>query len=665
MARWFVRFAARGAGCALLWAMPLSLAAADPRDKAASSKHDTRSPRPLRAVDAGMRRSAVGVPAGEERLGGAETAELAALREAERDLFLPALPLPGSVWPAEPPLVGSPGGERDPIVQASGLSQSRLAPDPKPEQIKELAWLSRLQMPDIPVRWDERVVKYLEFFRDDPRGHATFANLFRHSGAWRAMAHKALRRKSLPEDLVWVSMLESGFDAAARSPAGAVGLWQFTAETAKLYGLTVDRWIDQRLDPRVETDAAVDLLDDLHTRFGSWEMALAGYDMGHAGLSSIVRRYNTNDFWSLSRTEGALPWETTLYVPKIVAAAVVANNLATFGFGDLSVDVPTPTDEVSAPAGTLLAAIAQSAGCTLKDLQALNPELRAGRTPPSAEAANYPVKVPQGKGTAAALGLSKRKDQPPLERYVVRFGETLDQIAAQRGTTPQRLVDLNAILPGEVLRGGTVLLVPRTDATAPPAPSAPVRSGPANSKPAIVVPPDIFIYPDRKRVFYRIRSGDTLSGISEALHISPEDLDRWNDLDPSARLQEGMTMQAFVDPAADLSGIPLLPESDVSVLAVGSDEFFSALERDKGFRRVTVAARNGETLEAIGRRFGVRPRTMERINRRGCDEALTAGQTVVVYVPSANAGARSRSIASTEPVPSEWSPSAAALDLLP
>jgi hypothetical protein len=116
-----------------------------------------------------------------------------------------------------------------------------------------------------------------------------------------------------------------------------------------------------------------------------------------------------------------------------------------------------------------------------------------------------------------------------------------------------------------------------------------------------------------------------------------------------------------------VSGVALLSESDVSVLAIGSDEFFSALERDKGFRRVTVTARNGETLEAIGRRFGVRPRTMERINRRGRDEGLTAGQTVVVYVPSPNGGPRGRSIASVsaDPASNDWSPPAAALDLLP
>jgi hypothetical protein len=103
-------------------------------------------------------------------------------------------------------------------------------------------------------------------------------------------------------------------------------------ETAKIYGLTIDRWLDQRLSAPVETEAAADFLADLHRRFGSWDLALAAYNMGYGGLSSVVRRYNTNDFWSLARTEGTLPWETTLYVPKILASAVVAHNLGAFGF---------------------------------------------------------------------------------------------------------------------------------------------------------------------------------------------------------------------------------------------------------------------------------------------------------------------------------------------
>jgi len=530
--------------------------------------------------------------------------------------------------------------------------------------------MTRLELPDIPVRWDEHVVRYLEFFRDDPRGRATFANLYRHSGRWRDMMRRALRRKSLPEDLVWLSMIESGFDSTARSVAGAAGLWQFMPETARIYGLAVDRWLDQRLSPTMATDAAVDLLGDLHRRFGSWELAIAGYNMGYAGLASVVRRYNTNDFWSLARTEGTLPWETTLYVPKIIAAAVVAHNLGAFGLGDVVIDGPVESDEVSVLPGTPLALVAQAAGCTPRDVEGLNPELRACRTPPVADGgAPYPVKVPQGKGAAAAQGIARiRGTQPALDRYVVRFGETLDQVAAARRTTTQRLVDLNAIAPGEAVRGGTVLLVPRVDAAAAtpagPAGATPPATGPKQS---VVVPSDVFVYPDRERVFYRVLVGDTLREIASALHVSVDDLRRWNGLDASARLEDGMTLQAFVPAGTDLSHVVVVPESDVRVLAVGSDEFFASLERDKGFKRVTVLARAGDTLESVGKRFDVPSRTMERVNRRPRTEPLRAGEAVVVYLPGSAtpAGSASVATASNEPLPNGPTPAAPLPDLLP
>jgi membrane-bound lytic murein transglycosylase D len=537
-------------------------------------------------------------------------------------------------------------------------------PPPSADGGPDLSWLTHLEMPDLPVRWDDHVVRYLEFFRDDPRGRATFVNLYRHSGRWREMMRRALRRKSLPEDLVWVSMIESGFEPTARSLVGAAGLWQFMPETARIYGLVVDRWLDQRLSPTVATDAAVDFLGDLHRRFGSWELALAGYNMGYAGLSSVVRRYNTNDFWSLAHTEGTLPWETTLYVPKIIACAVVAHNLTAFGVSDAAIDAPIEADEVSVPPGTPLALVAQSAGVNSRDVEGLNPELRAARTPPAADGdAAYPVKVPQGKGAAAAQGLARiRGTQPTLDRYVVRFGETLDQVAAAHRTTTQRLVDLNAIAPGEAVRGGTVLLVPRVDATLG-AGAAPTSTGP---KPSIVVPSDVFVYPDRKRVFYRVLIGDSLKEIANALHVSGDDLRRWNDLDPSARLEEGMTLQAFVRQDADLSRVVVVSESEVRVLSVGSDEFFAVLERDKGFKRVTVIARSGDTLESIGKRFDVHPRTMERINRRPRGDTLKPGEPVVVYVPANIASPASANVtASNEPTPNGPLPAPPLPDLLP
>jgi membrane-bound lytic murein transglycosylase D len=615
-------------------------------------------------MDMVARRQIVGGPTSDDVSLGVESPELRALRLAEEELFPPAAPAPGSAWPSDLPLVLPPDGA--PRVRASGVPPSESTPPPPPgDGVSNVAWLAKLELPDLPVRWDERVVRYLEYFRDDPRGHAMFTVLFRHSGRFRDFLRRGLRLRSLPEDLVWVAMIESGFDPTARSVSGAAGLWQFMPETARIYGLAIDRWLDQRYDVELEAAAATDLLGDLRRRFGSWELALAAYNMGHYGLASVIRRYNTNDFWSLSRTEGALPWETTLYVPKILAAAVIAHNLSTFGFGELVVDPPVETDQVDLPPATPLSLVAQAAGCETKEIEGLNPELRAGRTPPAGNGdTRYPVKVLRGKGTALEQVLRKlHKEAAPLDRYVVRFGETLEEIAASRKTTAQKLVDMNSIVPGEAIRGGTVLLVPPSPAATQGA-SSRVDSG---AKPSVVVASDEFVYPDRRRVFYRVLLGDTLKEIAGALHVSVDELCRWNDLDPSARLQEGMSLQAFVAREADLSHVVVLAESDVTMLPVGSDEFFAALEQTQRFKRVTVTAKPGDTLDSIGRRFEVSARVMERINRRNRTDALRPGESVIVYLPShaAGSGIPSAVTASNGPVPNGPLPAPPIPDLLP
>jgi membrane-bound lytic murein transglycosylase D len=639
-----------GAGCAVLLAVS-AVCAADPPHSAKASRSSTASrsvskaaTKASRAADPTARRSTAAEDDGSSAL---ESPELRSLREAERELFPAKKVAPNTSWPPALPLLLS--GDQGPDVQASGVPTSEPLNLPQDSVEGDLSWLARLEMPDLPVRWDEHVVRYLQFFRDDPRGHATLLNLFRHSGRYRDMMRRAFRRRSLPEDLVWVAMIESGFDPAARSRAGAAGLWQFMPETGKAYGLAMDRWLDQRFSAEIETAAAVDLFAELHRRFGSWELALAAYNMGYAGLASVVRRYNTNDFWTLARTEGTLPWETTLYVPKILAASVVAHNLAVFGFGDLASDPPVEADEVDVPPGTPLAVVAQAAGCDLKDIQALNPEIRSSRTPPAAEPeARCAVKVPQGKGSSAlASAIAKsRHEQPPLDRYVVRFGESLDQIAVAHKTTAQRLAEINAIAPGEAVRGGTVVLVPKGDAPPatvegplpqPRAPTPGAGAASAGPKQSVVVPADEFIYPNRRRVFYRVHGGDSLGEVAIALRSSVDDLCRWNDLDPSARLQEGMTLQAFVEKDADLSHVVVVSEEDVHVVPVGSEEFFACAEQRRGVKRVTVTARAGDTLESVGKRFEVSARTMERVNRRGRSDLLKAGENVVVYVPARSA----------------------------
>jgi len=142
------------------------------------------------------------------------------------------------------------------------------------------------------------------------------------------------------------------------------------------------------------------------------------------------------------------------------------------------------------------------------------------------------------------------------------------------------------------------------------------------------------VYPDRRRVFYRVLVGDTLREIATTFHVSIDELRRWNDIDPAARLQEGMTLQLFVPGDADLSAALVLRESDVRVVSVASEDFFTYWEGLKGKKRLSVTCKPGDTLEAIGRRYGVSTAMMERVNRRGRKELLKEGDTVHVYVPT-------------------------------
>ena len=597
------------------------------------------------------RRAVAGGPTSDDASLGAETEELRALAAAERELFPPA-GVVASTWPSElpSPLAREPNAPR---VHTSGLPPEPVPSSPPvAEGGRDLHWLEGLEMPDLPVRWEPHLVKYLEFFKSDPRGRQLFSVWLKRSGRYRVAMRRALRQKGLPEDLVWLSMIESGFDATARSPVGAAGLWQFMPQTGKLYGLDQDRWLDERFDPSQATLAAADFLADLHRRFGSWELAIASYNMGYGGMLAVVRRYNTNDYWALSRLEAALPWETTLYVPKIVAAAIVARNLKTFGYADAAVDAPLDGDEVAVPPGIALSAVAQAAGTTVHELETMNPQYRAGRTPPDpSSTGGYPVRVPDGRGAAASALLARMKGAAPAtDRYVVRFGDTLEQIAAAHKCTAARLAELNGIRASEMVHGGAVLLVPHGSAangagagaasaasapglaaTVPAAASTAADEG--GKLPTVVVPADVFVYPDRKRVFYRVGVGDTLKDVAGAFHVSADEVRRWNDLDPVARLHDGMTLQLFVAPETDLSSVAVLAENQVRVVPVGSEDFFASWDGMKGRRRVSIPAKAGDTLTTLAKRLGVPVASLERINRRGASEAYRAGDEVIVYLP--------------------------------
>ena len=579
--------------------------------------------------------------------------EMAELRKFEENAFpRPIEPDPDAAQ--RPP---RPGAQNPPSELRSGSHRALPSHNAKPPE----RWLSRLALPTLPVRWDARVIRYLEFYRDNPRGRAIMEAWLRRMGHYRSLVLRVLREHKVPQDLAYVAMVESGFNPALTSRVGAAGIWQFMSGTGKGYGLHQDHWIDERRNPRLSTEAAARYLKDLHARFNSWDLALAAYNAGYGAVESSIQKYNTNDYWQICRYESGLPWSTTLYVPKILAVAIVGRNLSYFGYAQVKPEPELTQELVSVPVSITVAQAARAAGVETAIIERLNPELRRGRTPPSSKAW---IRVPHGTQSAFYANLARMKGQLARHRpYIVRLGDTVESIATDHAISQATVRQINGLGRSEPLRPGLVILVParpvtpasphgaehaESDGAKPSTPSAPAQ------EPLLVAVPDGVParIEGRVRVFYRTVPGDGLHRVARQLEVNPVQLARWNALAPEARLIPGMVLQAFVAPELDRSRVRLLDPSAIRVAVAGSEDFLNAYEERKGRKRLAYTARAGDSLSAVGRRFGLSVGSLARINRFARNTQLSQGQRIVVYVtPDKLARSRSRGSRSRKAAP--------------
>lgn len=257
---------------------------------------------------------------------------------------------------------------------------------------------AELPIAELPVARNESVDRFVNLFHREQTDR--IALYLKRSGRYEGMIRTKLRERRMPEDLFYLSMIESGFNPNARSTAQAVGLWQFVAGTARLYGLRVDGYVDERRDPERATDAALEYLQDLHGRFGAWNLAAAAYNTGEFRVARAMRevtggvRGSENDFW---RIRGRLPSETSAYVPLMHAAALIGKDPHKYGLDGIERLLPVEVESVSIPGGTSLDRVAAAVGVPVEDLRELNSHLVRGTTPPGG---SYPVKVPLGRGDA-------------------------------------------------------------------------------------------------------------------------------------------------------------------------------------------------------------------------------------------------------------------------
>ncbi len=355
-------------------------------------------------------------------------------------------------WTSPRPVV-DPGDETTPPPPATLAVAARTRTGEVPDEDKP-DWMRGLKLPDLPLRWYPKTTRYLYLYRSEPRYREIMRGWLRRMEGYRALMEAVLAREGLPRGLIFVAMIESGFSSSALSNRGAGGFWQFTPAVARGYGLEVSFWVDERRDFERSTAAAAIYLGDLYHRFGTWELALAGYNAGfHAVLTSVLR-YNTNDFWTLSQLEAGLPWETTEYVPKILAVGVVERNRKVFGFDDVVAEPPRTWVEVEIAAGVPFDLIASRAGLTVEELSLMNPAYLRKRTPPDRGATM--IRVPPGR--AAGLNTLRMGD---LVQVRVRPGETFARIAKDRKVPRDRLRRINGVTDESEVTPGTVILLPR------------------------------------------------------------------------------------------------------------------------------------------------------------------------------------------------------------
>ncbi len=303
----------------------------------------------------------------------AESAELRALRLEEAHLF-PELGPPTSD-PARRPVEGY--SCEQPTYDMAQSVDFEIPPTKN--------WLTGLNRPEFSVPRDPRIAKYIRYFAASPAGRQTFATWLARSGQYREIVGAVLRKRELPSDLMAVMFVESGCWPTATSSAGAVGLWQFMPKTARAYGLTVNSQVDERRSIFRATEAALTHLADLKAQFGSWHLALAAYNYGYQQLMNRLRETRTEDFFELANRSEALPRETALYVPKVLAVATILRNLEYFGFDQVEQKSPIAATPIEVPPGTRLSLVARASGTSLRQLKDLNPELLTEIIPERAE----------------------------------------------------------------------------------------------------------------------------------------------------------------------------------------------------------------------------------------------------------------------------------------
>lgn len=451
---------------------------------------------------------------------------------------------------------------------------------------------------DIPIVMNDRVKSSIVYFQTVAR--EAFIKYLKRSKKYTPMMKRILREYNLPEDLIYLSLVESGYNPHAYSWARAMGLWQFIASTGRLYGLDRSWWIDERKDPIKSTHAACRFLKDLYEEFGSWELAMAAYNGGPGRVRRTIKSQKTIDFWKMR-----LKRQTMDYVPLIMAAAIIAKNPEEYGFHDYENYEFEPEivwDEVTIDRCLEMKVIAREVGCSLKELQQLNPELLRRYTPPNMK--NYKLKIPKGtapKFWAAYDGMPSPKETSWV-KHKIRRGETVSTIASRYGVSQYAIFEANNLSRRSKIYAGKTLIVPvPLDREYQSSDSRKNRTYETSNS------------------IYVVRSGDTMWDIARAFGTTVSALRNINYINRGSRIYVGQKLKI----PGNAKNLKNKSSSSDTYATIGSAD-------NKAGEVKTYKVRAGDTLWDIARKYGTTTSSIRRLNSLGRSSRIYPGQVLQV-----------------------------------
>jgi membrane-bound lytic murein transglycosylase D len=476
--------------------------------------------------------------------------------------------------------------------------------------------------------------KFIHYFQT--RGREKFELYLSRSGKYVGMMQKILVRYGLPEDLVYVALIESGFSPKAYSVAKAAGPWQFISGTGRRYGLRIDWWADERRDAEKSTHAAASYLRDLYGMFESWPLAAAAYNAGEGKIQRAVVRYKSDDFSELIRHR-YLKQETKDYVPKMLAALTIAKDPEKYGFNDVAYEAPLDLRTVSVPGGTDTAAVARLLEVPVEAIHDWNPELRRFCTPPNREWYDLRLSVDAARLAEERMEEIRTQAKITFLQHNVRKGETLRALADRYKTTVPVLKELNGLKQDSLGRTARLVIpvtglmeteaVPGTEVSPDQLTMAHMRVEEGSRKARIrggrpPAPGDTVT----------VRKGDTLARLAKRNGVRVKELASANGLTTTSKLKVGarLVLPEPVGAAESRTARAVVPKASGGMKSSAS----AGAARDVPKRTTRYKVHKGDTLDQIARVYGVTVDRLADRNRLKKDQPLRQGLVLVIPLES-------------------------------